>query len=286
MTPRARKPSLVSTSNAVLCVACRPAARARASMLLMTLRSRCWQPGRRPSRHVVRPRGRTTLILLRSPPSSSYRTLRSSFTDIVRPLVDRKNGDWSGVPAIVRPTVRAHCATPSAVITAMSSRPSSGSASSNTRTPANSAPTLPARMQLAEPLNQGLWSTLILAVNGGVRKLLAPVHRYAARPSRSFRPPSAPRIMSASNPAPAMTANRSPFILIASIRRRPPRSPVVTAPSMSPGMPRLVASRLAVPAGTIAIAASVPASTSTAPLRHAVASPDEERVGALTRAAV
>ena len=145
----------------------------------------------------------------------------------------------------------------------MSSRPSSGSASSNTRTPANSAPTLPARMQLAEPLNQGLWSTVILAVNGGVRKLFAPVHRYEARPSRSFRPPSAPRIMSASNPAPAMTANRSSFILIASIRRRRPRSPVVTAPSMSPGTPRLVASRLAVPAGTMAIAASVPASTST-----------------------
>ena len=69
--------------------------------------------------------------------------------------------------------------------------------------------------------------------------------------------------MSASKPAPAMTANRSPFMLTASMRRRVPCSPVITAPSMSFGSPRLVASRLAVPAGMTAIAVSVPASTST-----------------------
>ena len=90
-------------------------------------------------------------------------------------FVERKYGDRSGVPVIVRPTVRAHCARPSAVITARSKTPSSGSASSKTRTPPNSAPTFPARMQLARPLNQGLPSTSILALNGGVRKLLVPV---------------------------------------------------------------------------------------------------------------
>ena len=55
--------------------------------------------------------------------------------------------------------------------------PSSGSASANTRTPANRAPTFPARMQLAGPVNQGLSSTVIFAVKGLVRKLFAPVHR-------------------------------------------------------------------------------------------------------------
>ena len=68
--------------------------------------------------------------------------------------------------------------------------------------------------------------------------------------------------MSASKPAPAMTANRSPFMLATSIARSRPSSPVTTAPSMSFGMPRLDASRFAVPAGTIATVVPVPASVS------------------------
>ena len=68
--------------------------------------------------------------------------------------------------------------------------------------------------------------------------------------------------MSASNPAPAITANRSPFMLATSTARLAPKSPVATAPSMSFGMPRLEASRFAVPAGTIAIVRPVPASVS------------------------
>ncbi len=94
---------------------------------------------------------RYALTLLRAPPSISYSTLRLSFTLALRAFVMRKKGECSGLPASARAAVRAHCAMPSAVTTARSTSPSSGSASANTCTPPNSAPTLPARMQLAGP---------------------------------------------------------------------------------------------------------------------------------------
>ena len=80
---------------------------------------------------------------------------------------------------------------------------------------------------------------------------------------RSFMPRSASRIMRASKPAPAMTANRSPLTFPRSSSRWRPCSPIRTASAMSLGIPRFVARRLAVPAGMIATTASVPASAST-----------------------
>jgi len=87
-------------------------------------------------------------------------------------------------------------------------------------------------------------------------------HTYARRPARSFHLPSAPPTMRASKPEPAMTAKRSPLKRPTSGLRRSPCSPIATACSMLFGIPRLVARRLAVPAGTIARRASEPAITS------------------------
>ena len=68
----------------------------------------------------------------------------------------------------------------------------------------------------------GLPSTSILARKGRSRRCLAPVHTYAARPNRSLSARSASRIISASRPVPAMTANRSPLTRPTSIVRRAP----------------------------------------------------------------
>src|SRR3712207_1343719 len=45
----------------------------------------------------------------RSPPSSSYRTSRSSFAVSLRAFVRRANGDFCGSPTAVRTMVRATC---------------------------------------------------------------------------------------------------------------------------------------------------------------------------------
>ena len=79
---------------------------------------------------------------------------------------------------------------------------------------------------------------------------------------RSFSPRSASLIMRASNPAPAITAKCSPLTVPVSIGRRCPCRPICTASARSFGIFRLVASRLAVPAGKIAMVADLPASAS------------------------
>ena len=95
----------------------------------------------------------------------------------MRPRIDRKNGDWSraagdGPAHRSQPLGDAvggdHGEVDHAVV---------GLRIREHATPANSAPTFPASMQLAGPVNQGLSSTVILAVKGLVRKLFAPVHR-------------------------------------------------------------------------------------------------------------
>jgi hypothetical protein len=59
---------------------------------------------------MVTARGSTRTLklvtVLRSPPSSSYRTLRSSLTLTLRAFVDRTKGDLFGSPTAVRATVR------------------------------------------------------------------------------------------------------------------------------------------------------------------------------------
>ena len=139
--------------------------------------------------------------------------------------------------------------------------PSSGRASGKRSTPPKTSPRLPSRMQVALPSYQSVPSTSISAPKPAARRLRDPLHRYATRPSRSLRS-SASRIIAASNPAPAITAKRSLPKRPTSRRRRSPRSPTATARSMSFGIPRLVANRFAVPAGTTARLASEPASTS------------------------
>ena len=75
-------------------------------------------------------------------------------------------------------------------------------------------------------------------------------------------PRSASEIIRASKPAPAITVKRSPLTEPVSSRRRSPCNPTRTAWERSCGMPRFAASRLAVPAGRIATAVSVPAKAS------------------------
>ena len=91
---------------------------------------------------------------------------------------------------------------------------------------------------------------------------------------RSLRS-SASRIISASKPAPAMTAKRSFLKRPTSILRVCPCSPICTACSSSRGMPRLVANRFAVPAGSTASGILVPASTPTQ--RRTVPSPPQAK---------
>ena len=78
-----------------------------------------------------------------------------------------------------------------------------------------------------------------------------------------------------------MTAKCSPFIFPTSSRFSRPWSPTATASAMSSGMSRFDAKRFAVPAGRIASRASVPAIDVDAALHHAVATPDEDRLGAV-----
>src|SRR5436190_4581194 len=201
-------------------------------------------------------------VFVRSPPSSSYITLRFSLTFTDSALAAWTNGDASAFAATVRAAVRAHCVKPSAVITPTSSFPSSGRASANTSIPPKSRPRLPMRMQVALPLNQLTPSTLTSAPKGSERRFFSPDQTYATRPRRSFRPPSASRIMAASIPDPAITANRSPLSRPTSILRRSPRRPTSTASSMSSGSSKFVASRFYVPAGSTASGTAEPASTS------------------------
>ena len=87
--------------------------------------------------------------------------------------------------------------------------------------------------------------------------------------------------MLASKPAPAMTANRSPFRLTTSIWRGRPAARSRPRRRWWLGRPRLEASRFAVPAGMIATRRPAAGQRVDAPLRHAVAAPHEEVVGAL-----
>src|SRR5437773_4763884 len=110
----------------------------------------------------------------------------------------------------------------------------------------------------------------------GVLRFLAPARRYAARPKRPFRPWPASLIIRASNPAPAITAKCSPFTEPVSNRRRSPCSPARTAWPRSAGICRLLASRLAVPAGSTARTAPVPATASMH--RWTVPSPPQTKI--------
>ena len=135
------------------------------------------------------------------------------------------------------------------------------------------------------PSYQSAPSTSISASNAFARRLREPLHRYAARPTRSLRS-SASRIIAASNPAPAITAKRS-LLEAADVdaaggrrgarRRRRPRCPS--------GCPRFVANRFAVPAGTTARLASGAGELADAPAHRAVAAPGEHEVGALVQRA-
>ena len=92
--------------------------------------------------------------------------------------------------------------------------------------------------------------------------------------------PSASSIIAASRPAPAITAKCSPFIAPTSSGRSAPRIPIWTARSRSRGIPRFVASRLAVPAGTIASVVERPHEGVDHALDAPVAAPHEDQVGA------
>ena len=95
---------------------------------------------------------------------------------------------------------------------------------------------------------------------------------------------SAPAIMRASKPAPAITAKCSPFTVPVSMTRRAPCRPTRTAAlTSSEGTPRFVASRLAVPAGRIAMTAPVPATASIQ--RWTVPSPPQTIISAAPSAA-
>ena len=125
-------------------------------------------------------------------------------------------------------------------------------------------------------------STLTSAANGFERRFSDPVQTYAARPNRSFKPPSpASRIIAASKPAPAMTAKRSPLKRPTSSLRRSPLRPISTALSMSFGIPKLVAKRFAVPAGRIPRADLGARQHIDAALHHPIAAPGEDKLGAL-----
>ena len=131
------------------------------------------------------------LTVVRSPPSSSYRTLRLSSTSTFSAFVVWTKGELLVVPIAVRAIVRAHWPMPSAFVTPSSSRPSSGRALSNTSTPPNSEPMFPMRTQLALPLYQSSPFTSIRALKGSPRRCFDAVQMYARRPKRSFSPPSA-----------------------------------------------------------------------------------------------
>src|SRR4051812_32259101 len=118
---------------------------------------------------------RSVRPFLRSPPSISYSTLRSSLMRTVCAFVVNACGELAAFPTTARATVPAHSRTPSAETTPSSSTPSSGRGSSNACTPPKSLPTLPSRMQLASPSYQRAPSTLILARNGFSRMCFAPV---------------------------------------------------------------------------------------------------------------
>ena len=77
-------------------------------------------------------------------------------------------------------------------------------------------------MLLALPSNHVAPSTLIFALNGFARAASRPSRRTRARPNRSFSPPSASRIICASNPAPAIT--REPLAVHPADVERAPRA--------------------------------------------------------------
>src|SRR6478672_6567583 len=110
--------------------------------------------------------------LVRSPPSSSYRTFRFSATETERACVVWVSADLLGAPEASRARTRLHSISPSAVTTPTSSLPSSGRESSKTRTPPKSSPRLPSRMQLAFPLYQVTPSHVTRALKGFSRRLV------------------------------------------------------------------------------------------------------------------
>ena len=171
--------------------------------------------------------------------------------------------------------------------TPSSSFPSSGRESSNTSTPPKSSPTLPSKMQLALPLYRADAVDLDLRAKGLRAQVLRAGPHVGDAPEPVLEAASpASRIIAASKPAPAMTAKRSPLNRPTSSCAAPPCSPTATASSMSLGMPRLVANRFAVPAGTIARLTLRAGEHVDAALHHPVAAPGEDQLRTLVERAL
>ena len=139
-------------------------------------------------------------------------------------------------------------------------------------------------MQLASPSYQRAPSTSIFALNGFVAQVLR------ARPDVGEA--TEPILQAAVGVADharveARAGHHREALAVEAAdveRRARPASPISTASSMSFGMPRFVARRLAVPAGMIASVARVPASDVDASLHHPVAAPHEDQLGPWLRA--
>ena len=177
---------------------------------------------------------------------------------------------------------RDHCQTPSAVTTPISSRPSSGRASWKPSMPPKILPTLPTSTQLALPSNHSSPSTLDPRADALDAEVPAPGpdvrERDRSGPSARRRRRGSSR---ASKPAPAITAKRSPLIRPDVERAaRAVEADARPRAARSFGMPRFDASRLAVPAGRIAMRRVGAGERVDAALHHAVAAPDEHQVGA------
>ena len=192
------------------------------------------------------------------------------------------NFERSARPTAVRASARIHWATPLAVTTPSSSRPSSGSASSNASTPPNTLLTLPTRMQPARPSNH----RVPVDVDRGTERLEPEV--LGAGPEVGGPAEAVLQVavgvtdhqrVEPGSRHHQRTAHRSPRPT--SMVRRAPCSPTSTAARRSMGMPRLCASRLPVPAGRIASVAALGADRVDAALHHAVAAPDEHEIGSL-----
>ena len=86
-----------------------------------------------------------------------------------------------------------------------------------------------------------------------------PVAAYPSQPAAPFSPAVVAPTTAASSPMPAIAAKVTPSATARSIRRSCGPEPTVSAAPSDDGMPSAVASRFAVPRGTIASGTSVPA---------------------------
>ena len=223
---------------------------------------------------------------VRSPPSSSYRTLRFSLTLTERAFVVCANGDLLGVPTAARASMRPHSSKPVGRDDAELELAVVGTRVLERLDPAE---------ELADVAEQDAARLALVPADAvdldlGAKRLRAQVLRprpHVRDAAESLLETAVPasRIIAASKPAPAMTANRSPLKRPTSSLRRSPRSPIATACSMSLGIPRLVAKRFAVPAGIDREARLRAGEHVDAALHHPVAAPREDELRALVEGA-